>query len=59
MDYGRNANMLIYEKYGVKYQSYEPTDIVSSKDKAVLEHFEKMAQKHNMSVPEYIEKRMK
>lgn len=56
MDYGRNANMLIYEKYGVKYQSYEPTDIVSSKDKAVLEHFEKMAQKHNMSVPEYIEK---
>ncbi|MGG3443610.1 hypothetical protein [Bacillus nitratireducens] len=56
MDYGRNANMLIYEKYGVKYQSYEPTDIASSKDKAVLEHFEKMAQKHNMSVPEYIEK---
>ncbi|AUD21124.1 hypothetical protein ACS2U0_09665 [Bacillus cereus group sp. BC251] len=56
MDYGRNVNMLIYEKYGVKYQSYEPTDIASSKDKAVLEHFEKMAQKHNMSVPEYIEK---
>ena len=36
MDYGRNANMLIYEKYGVKYQSYEPTDIVSSKIKLFL-----------------------
>lgn len=56
MDDGRKVNMLIYEKYGVKYQSYEPTDITSSKDKAVLEHFEKMAQKHNISVPEYIEK---
>jgi len=53
---GKNVNMLIYEQYGVKYQSHEPTDIEFSKDKTVLEHFEKMAQKHNMSVPEYIEK---
>lgn len=58
MDYGRNANMLIYEKYGVKYQSYEPTDIVSSKIKLFLNTL-KNGSKHNMSVPEYIEKRMK
>ncbi|PGE00020.1 DUF3862 domain-containing protein [Bacillus pseudomycoides] len=56
MDDGRNVNMEIYNKYNVKYQSYEPTDLKDSKDKDVLEHFEKMAQKYNMSVPEYIEK---
>lgn len=52
MDDGRNVNMEIYNKYSVKYQSHEPT----TTDKATMEHFEKMAQKYNMSVPEYIEK---
>lgn len=52
MDDGRNVNMEIYNKYNVKYQSHEPT----TKDKDAMEHFEKMAQKHNMSVPEYISK---
>lgn len=52
MDDGRNVNMEIYNKYGVKYQSHEPT----TKDKVTMENFEKMAQKHNMSVPEYIAK---
>lgn len=56
MDDGRNVNMLIYEKYGAKYQSHEPTDTEFLKDQASMEHFERMAQKHNMSVPEYIEK---
>ncbi|WP_336967253.1 hypothetical protein [Bacillus cereus] len=52
MDDGRNVNMEIYNKYGVKYQSHEPT----TKDKDAMEHFEKMAEKYNMSVPEYISK---
>ncbi|MGA5663749.1 hypothetical protein ACPCZR_30585 [Bacillus bombysepticus] len=52
MDDGRNVNMEIYNKYGVKYQSHEPT----TKDKDTMKNFEKMAQKHNMSVPEYISK---
>ncbi|MFT2139067.1 hypothetical protein [Bacillus cereus] len=56
MDDGRNVNMEIYNKYNVKYQSYEPTDTDLSKDKAVMKHFEKMATKYNMSVPEYISK---
>ncbi|AFQ20054.1 DUF3862 domain-containing protein [Bacillus thuringiensis] len=56
MDDGRNVNMEIYNKYNVKYQSYEPTDAAMSKDKAVMQHFEKMAEKYNMSVPEYISK---
>lgn len=56
MDDGRNVNMEIYNKYNVKYQSFEPTENKLSKDKAVMEHFEEMAQKYNMSVPEYIEK---
>ncbi|QWH63953.1 DUF3862 domain-containing protein (plasmid) [Bacillus mycoides] len=56
MDDGRNVNMEIYNKYNVKYQSFEPTENKLSKDTAVMEHFEERAQKYNMSVPEYIEK---
>ncbi|MDA2593848.1 hypothetical protein PDQ30_26855 [Bacillus cereus group sp. Bc065] len=52
MDDGRNVNMEIYNKYNVKYQSHEPT----TKDKDTMEHFEKMAEKYSMSVPEYISK---
>jgi hypothetical protein len=52
MDDGRNVNMEIYNRYNVKYPSLEPT----TKDKDSMEHFEKMAEKYSMSVPEYISK---
>ncbi|MGA5677713.1 hypothetical protein ACPCHR_08340 [Bacillus bombysepticus] len=51
-DDGRPINVPLYTKYNVKYKSNEPT----STDEAVMKHFEKMAEKYNMSVPEYISK---
>lgn len=55
-DDGRKINIEIYKKYNVKYPTFEPTNNKESKDKAVMERFEEMAKKNNMSVPEYITK---
>ncbi|MFC8057790.1 hypothetical protein [Bacillus cereus] len=53
---GQPINVPLYTKYNVKYKSGEPTDIETLKDEAVMKHFERMAEKYNMSVPEYISK---
>lgn len=55
-DDGQPINVPLYTKYNVKYKSSEPTDIETLKDEAVMKRFEKMAEKYNMSVPEYISK---